>query len=283
MSYDMLTFVNVASGFVLTGIGFEMVHNPPNNIPWKTWTYRGLFVLFGFSVAVTTVMQSIRNEKAQENERAVYHSDQLLYQANLSQMRGKLDTIAKFASVQPAKCDASLVLAILKIAQSGLLRLAPQNLSSPATGTTPTPAPTTTPALRPTILSANNIYGGEAEVTGKNFGSKPGEVYVHLRVKPFAQRGPYSADGVVGPDHLLGSIDLTDRFPVNDYVQSWTDTSIRMKLPKGYLQGYISRINDVAQIRGYQPPSPEDLEVGVVVIPTGGEWIPQFQDFFYGR
>jgi hypothetical protein len=55
----VLTVLNVVWGLILTGIGIEMVNNPPGDVRWKKWFYRILFMVFGSAVIVTTFVQSV--------------------------------------------------------------------------------------------------------------------------------------------------------------------------------------------------------------------------------
>lgn len=91
----LLTLLNVIFGLVLTGIGIEMVNNPPGEVRWKKNLYRALFGLFGTAVIVTTFFQSVRTANTQEAAKNDARTDQLTNQKQISYMTGKLDTISE--------------------------------------------------------------------------------------------------------------------------------------------------------------------------------------------
>src|SRR5258708_23218143 len=75
VTFDIgLTVLNVVFGLILTGIGIEMVNNPPDT-KTKKWVYRILFSVFGIAVVITTFIQSTSNTKRQEQEPGVYLRD----------------------------------------------------------------------------------------------------------------------------------------------------------------------------------------------------------------
>jgi len=92
----LLTVLNVVFGLVLTGIGIEMVNNPPGEIRWKRWAYRILFIVFGIAVVVTTAMQSVRNQSEQERLRKEAAATEIQLSNQVSAQGGKLDAIAHF-------------------------------------------------------------------------------------------------------------------------------------------------------------------------------------------
>jgi len=91
----LLTLLNAVFGLVLTGIGFEMVHNPPDTTTKKV-VYRVLFSVFGGAVLVTTFLQSINNSKRQEQDRREAAQAEKVLIEKLGTANGKLDTIAQF-------------------------------------------------------------------------------------------------------------------------------------------------------------------------------------------
>jgi len=94
----LLTLLNVVSGVILTGIGIEMVNNPPGDIRWKKNLYRLLFAVFGCAIIATTFLQSVRTAKEQERLHSEAQQGQIESTGKLNYMQGTLDTIAKFES-----------------------------------------------------------------------------------------------------------------------------------------------------------------------------------------
>jgi hypothetical protein len=92
----VLTLLNVVWGLVLTGIGIEMVNNPPGELRWKRWAYRILFIVFGALVIVTTAVQSARNEGEQSRLRRDAETTERTLSNRVSEEGGKLDAIAHF-------------------------------------------------------------------------------------------------------------------------------------------------------------------------------------------
>ena len=129
----LLTLLNVVFGLVLTGIGIEMVNNPPVT-DQKKWLYRLLFGLFGCAVIVTTASQSIRSANAQERSRVEADRIEKELSDKVSRSAGKLDAIAQFEqqfltfvsqqrtagtnSDAATKAYTAMSLAVLKMAQS---------------------------------------------------------------------------------------------------------------------------------------------------------------------
>ncbi len=103
----LLTLLNVLWGLLLGGTGIEMGNNPPGEVRWKKWLYRGLFTFFGTAVVVTTFAQSVRTAKQQDEARQELHGDQLASQKQISYMSGKLDTVSelltKYAIAAPTQ------------------------------------------------------------------------------------------------------------------------------------------------------------------------------------
>jgi len=83
----LLTLLNVVWGLFLTGIGIEMVNNPPGNDAKKKWAYRILFGLLGVAVVVTTLLQSSRTAREQTAERTQHGIEQ-------GNLEGKLDLVS---------------------------------------------------------------------------------------------------------------------------------------------------------------------------------------------
>lgn len=97
MPFDtVLTLLNVVWGLVLTGIGIEMVNNPPGDVRWKRWFYRVLFIIFGFAVIATTAYQSVRNASEQQQLKADAQKTEKELSNKVSEQGGKLDAIAHF-------------------------------------------------------------------------------------------------------------------------------------------------------------------------------------------
>jgi len=92
----VLTLLNVVWGLILSGIGIEMVNNPPGDVRWKKWAYRLLFVLFGVAVIVTTSYQSVRNANEQQQIKAEAQKTEKELSNKVSEQSGKLDAIAHF-------------------------------------------------------------------------------------------------------------------------------------------------------------------------------------------
>jgi hypothetical protein len=93
----VLTLLNVVWGLILTGIGIEMVNNPPDTRA-KKWTYRVLFAVFGLAVIVTTAYQSVRNATEQQRLKAEAEKTERELSNKVSEQSGKLDAIAHFES-----------------------------------------------------------------------------------------------------------------------------------------------------------------------------------------
>jgi hypothetical protein len=150
-------------------------------------------------------------------------------------------------------------------ATSSLARPAPRQ--APPLGTLNTQAP----PLRPVILSAPKIFT-DGQIKGKNFGTSPSELYLHVRVKPSAQRGDYGSEGRVGPNNLLGNVrGVNEPLIEPGIIQKWSDTAITLKFPSGYWQDLLNRIITKAQERNVAPPQQSDLEVGYHVV-VGGDF-----------
>jgi hypothetical protein len=133
---------------------------------------------------------------------------------------------------------------------------------SPATPMQASPLPSQPPNhSQPVILSAPRILT-DGQIAGKNFGTVPRELHLHIRVKAAAQHGDYGSDGKVGPDALLGGLDGSN-YPIlsGNIVQQWSDTSIRLRFPDGYWQGLLGAIASEAKDRQLSPPQQSDLEV----------------------
>jgi hypothetical protein len=178
-------------------------------------------------------------------------------QAKLSYMQGTLDTIAKFVSTyvshrptpQSLKFDPSLAAAIMKMAQA--------NATS---GLTQTPQATTARPPRLVLhaeISSAPVAFHDGEIRGRSFGSSAGFVFLHLRIKPAAQNGPYAQYA----EKLLGGLNATNYYPLrDDIVQNWSDTSIQLRFPKGYWQELLSAASNVAHTRNIPPPQKSDIQ-----------------------
>lgn len=92
----VLTLLNVVWGLVLTGIGIEMVNNPPGDVRWKKWFYRLLFIVFGVAVIATTACQSVRNASEQQHLKTEAQKTEKDLSNKVSEQGGKLDAIAHF-------------------------------------------------------------------------------------------------------------------------------------------------------------------------------------------
>lgn len=134
MTFDIgLTVLNVVFGLILSGIGIEMVNNPPDT-KTKKWVYRTLFSVFGIAVVITTFIQSTSNAKRQEQERGGYLHDQAEMREKLGTANGKLDAIASFqtqfidfVSKHPSggssdEAVKAMAGAVLRMAQPGVPR-----------------------------------------------------------------------------------------------------------------------------------------------------------------
>src|SRR5229473_1129055 len=91
----VFTVLNAVWTVLLAGLGIEMVNNPPDVI-WKKRLYRGLFVLFGGAVLVTTTIQSVHNSKEQQNLKDEAQKIQTALSNKVSEQGGKLDAIVEF-------------------------------------------------------------------------------------------------------------------------------------------------------------------------------------------
>lgn len=97
MSTDIwLTVANVTCGVILGFIGIEMVNNPPGDVQWKRWLYRGLFVFFGAAVIIITVVQSTGNVNEQRRLQREANAVETSLSNQLSSANGKLDAISRF-------------------------------------------------------------------------------------------------------------------------------------------------------------------------------------------
>jgi len=129
----LLTVLNVVWGLILTGIGIEMVNNPPGDDPTKKWLYRSLFGVFGAAVIITTFFQSTRNATEQARLRDEAKTEEGKLSDQLSNANGKLDAIGRFegqflallSQQRSGTSDASTraymtaILGIMKAAGSG--------------------------------------------------------------------------------------------------------------------------------------------------------------------
>ena len=96
-SDTLLTLLNVVWSLLLTGIGIEMVNNPPDHDTKKKWVYRILFFALGCAVVATTLVQSSKTATEQTAERKQHN----LEQGNLE---GKLDVVSK--ALQNSSCPS---------------------------------------------------------------------------------------------------------------------------------------------------------------------------------
>jgi len=97
MSTDtLLTLLNVVFVVLLSGIGVEMVNNPPGEEGWKKWLYRALFAGFGLTIVIVTVVQSARNNAEQDSLRDEAQKRERELSNKVSEQGGKLDAIAHF-------------------------------------------------------------------------------------------------------------------------------------------------------------------------------------------
>jgi hypothetical protein len=278
----VLTLLNTVWGVVLIGIGIEMVNRPPDT-GGKKWMYRTLFGLFGTAVIVTTLIQAVRTENAQKQAREdaskakdQAHSDQLVSQSKLAYMQGTLDSIAKFVAEyiahppksQPVKFDPSWALAVMKMAQSN------GEVQSDASKVAPPPAASSQPVLPipsrhpdPIVLSVPPPFQS-GEVTGKNFGTTPGTVYLHPRVKRSAQHGTYA----VNTENLLAGMTRMNYVRLDEsMVQDWSDTTIQLRFPAEYWKMLLRQITDTARNRGVEPLSQSDIDICYQVQRTDSE------------
>jgi hypothetical protein len=134
----VLTVLNAVWGVILIGIGFEMVHIPPDT-PTKKMMYRILFGIFGSAVIVTTLAQSIHNSRGSQETSRATNQQQLNNQTQLSYVHGQLDTISKFEAdyiAHPPKTaselDISAAMAILRMAQNSRSPMAVPPVSTDA-------------------------------------------------------------------------------------------------------------------------------------------------------
>src|SRR5208283_1142868 len=261
----LLTLLNVIFGLVLTGIGFEMVNNPPGDVPWKKNAYRGLFLLFGAGVIVTTFFQSVRATQEQERLRTETHHDQMANQAKLGYIQAP-QAVASQRSGKVITPDFSPAFsAIMRMAELGAAAATPLPLAASAKPALPPALPAiNSPAPEsPVILSAPKIFS-DGQITGRNFGSDPRDILLlHLRVKPSAQSGDYGSGGRVGPDAILGGL-IGSNYMLLSYgglVKQWSDTAIQLKFPDNYWEGLVQQTERVAKTRNVAPPQRSDLEV----------------------
>lgn len=91
----LLTLLNVIWGLLLTGIGIEMVNNPPTTAR-KKWIYRTAFLLLGCAVIATTFSQSVGTASEQESARIQAEKTEHDLSDKVSRSAGKLDAIAQF-------------------------------------------------------------------------------------------------------------------------------------------------------------------------------------------
>jgi hypothetical protein len=278
----LLTVLNAVWGLGLTGIGILMGAKPPSTDGEKR-AYKIAFVVLGLAVVVTTTVQTAysdheaeaaRNDahKMQEQD----HQDQLLSQAKLSYMQGTLDAIAKLEGQNLANLHSenaacvSTAQAIMKMAQGGSIVggavPAPQ-----AAITTPSSPPHAPISPQEPVISSVPVFGADGQITGKNFGSDTGGVYIHLRIKPSAQHGVYADGGLVGPDRLVGQ-NAPIITPSLDpkIIQRWTDTAITLHFPDYYWDQQMLWINKLAENRKVEPPKQSDIEVCYQVQPYYG-------------
>jgi hypothetical protein len=130
------------------------------------------------------------------------------------------------------------------------------------------------PQLGPTILSAPSIPH-DGQITGRNFGSG-GTVFLHLRVKPASQQGPYANNA----DFLLGGLIVTNYVPLTQpIVQRWDQESIQLKFPQFFCESLMAQVRDVAQRRGIAPPPESDIQACYKVENSDG----LTSDCFYPR
>jgi hypothetical protein len=134
----VLTLLNVVWGLVLTGIGIEMVNNPPD-VRWKRWVYRILFIVFGIAVIATTAIQSARNTSEQVRLHQEAEGMERQLSNKVSEQGGKLDAIAHFeqqflsfvaqrpsgSSDATAKAYEAMAATVMRLAQSSTSQTPP--------------------------------------------------------------------------------------------------------------------------------------------------------------
>lgn len=117
----------------------------------------------------------------------------------------------------------------------------------------------------PIITSAPTIFH-DGQIKGSDFGGQPGQVRLHLRVKPSAQTGDYSANSGFGPDRLLGNLDGSNNPIVGEnMLQGWSDHTIQLSLPSSYWDNLMLTIERVGDERKITPPQRADLQVCYLV------------------
>ena len=246
---------------LLTILGIVVALYPPERESKKTkYLFVGLFVLFAFLIVGANIHQRSTDSERQDNDKREMQEAEKRFSEDLRSIQNTNDAILKYVANPPKGVTIEQLSTFAKSILAS--RPSEEGKAQPAPPTA-SPMPTPTQASIPVISSAPAMYQ-DGQITGKNFGSKTGQVYLHLRVKPSAQKGDYGDGGSVGPDALLGglwpsnNIDLTQA----GIFQNWTDTSIQLKFPKGYWQQLVERVNNEAQYRKLNPPSQNDLEVG---------------------
>lgn len=135
----VLTVLNVVWGLILTGIGVEMVNNPPGDVRWKKWAYRIVFMVFGFAVLVTTSAQSVRNTNEQRHLSANAQRTENNLSNKVSEQGGKLDAIAdlwkQFLASMPAQLKSAAAWGAYQAMAKATINIArpasPMSVSSP--------------------------------------------------------------------------------------------------------------------------------------------------------
>lgn len=135
----VLTVLNVVWGLILTGIGVEMVNNPPGDVQWKKWAYRIVFVVFGFAVIVTTFAQSVRNTNEQRHLSENAQRTENNLSNKVSEQGGKLDAIAdlwkQFLASMPAQLKSAAAWGAYQAMAKATINIArpasPMSVSSP--------------------------------------------------------------------------------------------------------------------------------------------------------
>ena len=157
-----------------------------------------------------------------------------------------------------------------------------QTLTPPAIQTPQ--APTQIPTTDRVITSVPRIFQ-DGNIIGKNLGDANNyEVFVHFRIKTPPQKGYYSSEAVGGgTDRLISSFDPLNNIKLpRDYITSWTDTTIKVRIPQSFWDGKLAQMIKFAEDNGIEPPpSKDNLEVGYTVALIGAGPVMGFSGYFY--
>jgi hypothetical protein len=176
----VLTVLNVVWGLILTGIGVEMVNNPPGDVRWKKWFYRILFMVFGSAVVVTTFVQSVRNANEQRHLWETAQRTESNLSNKVSEQGGKLDAIADLWKQFLASMPAQLKSAAAWGAYQAMAK-ATINIARPASSMSVS-SPTDHPASQYGQLSDDQLIGA-AKVVAEQMSSFRGEWKYQVEVE----------------------------------------------------------------------------------------------------